>query len=347
MIPTNKRIGYIDALRGFAIFMIVFMHVEHFSLGITYDKSVWGSLGITFFLPVFFFISGFLAKKEIPMSLLKDIWKKTIFLIVPAVLFYVFYYCLCRGESILLLFSKGPRCYWFTFALFYIFVLYYLIQYFGKTLSKPVRVIVLLSVSLFCLCIYVGGTKFYELDFLPVLCISNVCRYLWYFSIGHICSCYSRQFEGFISNDKVKGIAILLFVIVFVLTWKKVLIQNSLVHVLLLDYLLWDLGTFVVIVFFHHHRLLFESDTLFSRLSSFIGKRTLDIYLIHWFFIPDLTNWYQIASGKVDIANSIIELAIVIAISVYIIVLCLLVSSIIRSSSSLGHYLLGTKLRER
>ncbi len=344
---SNKRIGYIDALRGFAIFMIVFMYVEHFSLGITYDKSIWGSIGITFFLPVFFFISGFLAKKEFPVSLFKEIWKKALFLIVPAVLFYVFYYCLCRGESIMLLFSKGPRCYWFTFALFYIFVIYYLIQFLGKALSKPVRAMALLFLSLLCLFIYIGGTKFYKLDFLPILCISNVYRYLWYFTIGHICSSYSRQFEIFISNDKIKGIAILLFVIVFVLTWKKVLIQSSLVHVWLLDYALWDLGTFVVIIFFYHYRSLFWLDTLVSRSSSFVGKRTLDIYLIHWFFIPDLTNWYQIASDKVDLSNSIIELAIVIAISFYIIVLCLLFSSILRSSSSLGHYLLGAKLPEK
>lgn len=342
-----KRIGYIDALRGFAIFMIVFMHVEHFSLGITYDKSVWGSIGITFFLPVFFFISGFLAKKELSASIFKEIWNKAIFLIVPAVLFYVFYYCLCRGESILSLFTKGPRCYWFTFALFYIFVIYYLIHFFCKTLSKPVREIILLSVSLLCLSIYIGGTKFYELDFLPILCISNVCRYLWYFILGHICSCYSRQFESFISNDKVKGIAILLFIIVFVLTWKKTLIQYSLAHVLLLDYVLWDLGTFVVIASFHHNRSFFESDTYVSRLSSFVGKRTLDIYLIHWFFIPDLTKWYQLSSDSVDLSNSIIELAIVITISVFIVVLCLLVSRIIRSSSLLGHYLLGAKLPEK
>ncbi len=104
----NKRIGYLDALRGFAIFMIVFMHVEHFCLGITFDKSIWGSIVITFFLPVFFFISGYLAKKEISTPLHKEIWGKAKLLVIPALLFYSFYYCLCKGESFLLLFSS-PR----------------------------------------------------------------------------------------------------------------------------------------------------------------------------------------------------------------------------------------------
>ena len=341
---NRKRIGYMDALRGFAIFMIVFMHVEHFSLGISYDKSVWGSIGITFFLPVFFFISGYLAKKEMQAPLLREIWKKAVLLVIPAIFFYGFYYSLCRGESILLLFSKGPRCYWFTFALFFIFVFYYIIQFGGKSLSKSTRELVLLFFSFICLLLYIGGTKFYHLDFIPILCISNFCRYLWYFVLGHICHSHSKQFESLISKDTVKGVVILLFVLVFAITWKKSLVHYSLIHVWLQDYVLWDLGTFVVIIFFYHIRLLFESDSFLSQTSNFVGKRTLDIYLIHWFFIPDLTKWYQNISVKVDLTNTIIELAIVTLISVTIILLCLLVSKIIRSSSILGHYLLGAKL---
>lgn len=343
---TNKRIGYIDALRGFAIFMIVFMHVEHFSLGITFDKSIWGSIGITFFLPVFFFISGYLAKKEITTSLLKETWRKFIFLVIPAVLFYVFYYCLCRGENILSLVSKGPRIYWFTFALFYIFVIYYVIQYASRTLSKSVRNVGLLLVSFLFLLIYIGGTKFYKLDILPILCMSNVCRYLWYFTLGQLSSSYSKQFESFISNERVKAIAILLFVVFFSLTWQKPIIQYPLLHVWMLDFALWDLGTLLVIISFYHYRSVFESATPISRMFSFVGKRTLDIYLIHWFFIPDLTIWSQFLSDKVQLSNSIIELVIVLIISVLIIIMCLLVSTIIRISSTLSHYLLGTKLPE-
>ena len=221
--------------------------------------------------------------------------------------------------------SKGPRCYWFTFVLFYIFVFFYIIQFGGKTLSKLTREFVFLFISLICLLLYIGGTKFYHLDIIPILCLSNFCRYLWYFVLGHICRSHSKQFEKFISNDIVKGIAILLFVLVFTITWKKSLIQYSLVHVWMQDYLLWDLGTFVVIMLFYHNRSLFDSQSLYSRLSSFIGKRTLDIYLIHWFFIPDLTKWYQNVSDTVGLANTIIELTLVITISILIMTLCLLV----------------------
>ena len=171
MASTSERIGYIDAMRGFAIIMIVFMHVEHFSFGITYDKSAWGSIIITFFLPTFFFISGFLAKRKKQMgsiSLSKEIWKKAKYLIIPALSFYALYYCVNKEEDFFLLFTKGPRCYWFTVALFYIFTIYYVIQFWAQKLSPTTSEIFLFSISIGGLILYMGGTKFYHLDICPI-----------------------------------------------------------------------------------------------------------------------------------------------------------------------------------
>ena len=62
---NNKRIGYIDALRGFTMLLVVFAHVELFCLDIHMEESLIGSIFITFRMPMFFFISGFIAYKAI------------------------------------------------------------------------------------------------------------------------------------------------------------------------------------------------------------------------------------------------------------------------------------------
>lgn len=56
--PT-KRIEYIDALRGFTMILVVFSHVEMTSLGFE-TPTFLNSMFMSFRMPLFFFISGFI-----------------------------------------------------------------------------------------------------------------------------------------------------------------------------------------------------------------------------------------------------------------------------------------------
>ena len=67
----SKRIEYVDAMRGFAILLVVFSHIQYFGYGNFIDNvSDWGgnplivrNLIISFMMPLFFFISGFVLYK--------------------------------------------------------------------------------------------------------------------------------------------------------------------------------------------------------------------------------------------------------------------------------------------
>lgn len=60
----KKRIEYIDALRGLLMLLVVFCHVECFGfIDFSYDTP-FGQLISTFRMPLFFFISGFVAYKS-------------------------------------------------------------------------------------------------------------------------------------------------------------------------------------------------------------------------------------------------------------------------------------------
>ena len=59
--PT-KRIEYIDALRGMTMILVVFSHVEMTTFGITAPTFI-NNLFMSFRMPLFFFISGFIGYK--------------------------------------------------------------------------------------------------------------------------------------------------------------------------------------------------------------------------------------------------------------------------------------------
>lgn len=87
MFLIKERLLYIDQMKGVAILFVIIGHVFLFSYG-SGDNSVYNMLTI-FHMPVFFYISGFLAYKSIPT--MKE-WcarlrKKTHSLLFPYVVF--------------------------------------------------------------------------------------------------------------------------------------------------------------------------------------------------------------------------------------------------------------------
>ena len=64
MTKFNKRIQYIDALRGFTMILVVFAHVLLWTFNLGNHETVIGSLFITFRMPMFFFISGYISYKS-------------------------------------------------------------------------------------------------------------------------------------------------------------------------------------------------------------------------------------------------------------------------------------------
>ena len=77
----------------------------------------------------------------------------------------------------------------------------------------------------------------------------------------------------------------------------------------------------------------------------YVGKRTLDIYMIHYFLLPFrldmMGKWFT------DNPNPAIEFFITTAIAAIVIALTMVIGNIIRLSPTLSHYLLGGKKYNR
>ena len=100
-------------------------------------------------------------------------------------------------------------------------------------------------------------------------------------------------------------------------------------------------GLTILFAFFRLHREQFSKNSYLGRSLQCIGRRTLDVYLLHYFFIP-----YQL--GRViSIFNEypmpILEALFSLALALLIIACTLLISNIIRLSPILAHFLFGVK----
>lgn len=82
-----------------------------------------------------------------------------------------------------------------------------------------------------------------------------------------------------------------------------------------------------------------------SRLLQYVGTRTLDIYLLHYFFLPRFLLFYADCLKAFD--SQFVEFWVILAIALIVLGLTLLVSYLIRLSPFLGHYLFGVKYERK
>ena len=72
----------------------------------------------------------------------------------------------------------------------------------------------------------------------------------------------------------------------------------------------------------------------------FIGRRTLDIYLLHYFFVNNSMSWVK----NIGVDSPTLIFVISITTALVIIGICLLVSNFLRTNPLLGKILFGAKL---
>ena len=97
----------------------------------------------------------------------------------------------------------------------------------------------------------------------------------------------------------------------------------------------------VIFAFFFKYQHSFSQDRYFGKVMQYVGKRTLDIYMIHYFLLPFrldiMGKWFT------DNPNPTIEFFVTTAIACMVMALAMVIGNIIRLSPKLSYYLLGGK----
>lgn len=332
----KKRIEYIDALRGFTMILVVYSHVHNFSLKCE-DLFSYNELFVLLRMPLFFFISGFLIEKSnrqwTMVEIVPFIKKKMKIQLIPTFVFMATFCCLYDFNLWDCLFDEYKQGYWFTITLFECFLLHSICKMCPIKIQH--KLYFFISV---CLCIL----QIFKLNFNNIALSIPQIGLLWYFVFFSFGVYIKDKFESFIGFLNSKWYPIIFVSFVMIALWRiKGDFLINLPFQRLQQVILGVMGICIVFKFFFKYQRNFQGGTISGNILQYIGKRTLDVYLLHYLILP--WNLSPLGDFFRNNPNPTIEFAVSITLSILVIALCLLISNIIRTSDFLGRCLFGAK----
>ena len=332
-------------MRGFTMILVVVSHV----LGSYHCDAInsYTTLFKCFRMPLFFFISGWvLYKKDViwDCPFLKSFLKKKFLVqIIPTAIF-MSVVLLRRSEITWKSFDYFKSGYWFTIALFEYFVIYSFFRATSRLIQKNryEDQIVLLSgllIYLLYYCLLVSdedtSTKAKIINYIG---IQQWCYYI-FFCIGTLVKKYYNSFVELSDQHFIITIVLILFFCISIFFNQLSIPLWNTIKFLTLG----TTGIFIVLTFFRRNEANFKNDHKIGFGLQYIGRRTLDIYLLHYFFLPgDLSSLGAFLERN---GSPVVEFVISLLLASITISICLVVSNVLRMSPFLATYLFGANVK--
>lgn len=335
----KKRIGYIDALRGFTIILVVLQHIVSMYFRPNELNPLYLCLQQVR-MPLFFFVSGLVFYKVQRTWNLKEcilFFKKktTVQIISPAIfmLLYFLYLDINIADGIL---NKSKYGYWFTYTLFTYFIFYITTQ---KTalhfrINGYSNDILMLSIG-FIVCFISLHSAGWDKSISGLLGAEKW-KYYIFFILGTLAK---KEFGSFTENLD-KRLSIPICIIIFA-TINIILndTQSATARIVLQT----TCGIFGILILFSIFkkldRYLTEKKTI-GRTLQFIGRRTLDIYLIHFFFVYSPIG---AAMREPQFTDTTAKILYILFNTMLVVSLSLATGAILRINNRVAHLLFGAK----
>lgn len=339
----TERLRVFDALRGFSMILVVFAHIMYY-FGVGSSTTITGEIFITFRMPLFFFVSGFFAYRAYSYwttALYKRVFcQKIKAQIICSIIFYALLK-FTQNENPLGWTEKGFQGYWFTIVLFQMFTIYALTNIIAHTFRRNISIPITIAIAVVTMALV-------PLDVLDSSLIStildtpNLCYFFQFFALGIIVRHYEHRFINLISNNAVKAVLITGFVICLCISHTNLPMERGYIFRQLLPLITSYLGLLMVISLFNSADTFLNKSNFISNSLCFTGRRTLDIYMLHYFFLPSLP-----VLGAWLAPNSMITFQLIVGLGLATIItaICLLISNCLRSSSVLSDWLFGVRQR--
>ena len=340
---TSKRIEYIDALRGFTMILVVVQHVASFYFDVTVESVSVHHYLQQIRMPLFFFISGFVFFKNDEYwnigNATRFIKKKFIVQIISPTLFMLLYVIYRDAAIEDALFSRYKYSYWFTYTLFQYFIFYLIAQQVIGIfkMKSPASDGIQLLFTLF-VCLLSTDAVYNRLPWnsnVNELLGTATWRHFIFFIAGVFARRYFRTVEKILDKTAIVPLCIVVYIVMNMFDNRSDTLTRILFYVTV-----GMCGVITVFATFRRYRKTVSGRNRFGQIMQFIGRRTLDIYLIHGFFmITPILGFIPDVSG----INSIAEFFLSFIISLIIVAASLGVSSIIRLSPTAARFLFGAK----
>lgn len=331
---AKQRIEYIDAMRGFTMILVVYAHVCYFCM----DGPLMGYNRIfyLFRLPCFFMISGWLFEPVAKRPFKEVVCHKAMVQLLPT---FIFLLLLAPPPEFFHQLGTLKGGYWFTFVLFEFFVIYLLIARIDK-LWQPVVALIIALVAFCCAKYYntihissIGAQK-YVVDILGFMSVT-LWRFFLFFYIG---TWMRRYFDAFVRWTNKRWVLLAITITFFLIASTSH--RDNLWFEVFRFFMGGITGMWMVFTCFRLSAPWLERYHL-SKPLQYVGTRTLDIYLLHYFFLPRFLIQYADYLKAYD--SQFVEFIVILAIALIVLAITLLTSYIIRLSPFLGHYLFGVK----
>lgn len=357
MAPTPKkvRLEWLDALRGFTMIMVVANHVCNFTFILPYQYSSSMHFLILFRMPLFFFVSGFLAYKAHLTWNLNTLWellvKKFKVQTIPTIVFFLLGAVILGdhfGKTAMQWLSVPTKGgYWFTITLLYMFIIYYVFCYFeSKIRWKTCIPILLLFVVALCFYETCYQPKYFAWamghrgprnEFVRYASLEQLFMYFPFFLYGNIVRRYWERTQRMM-DSKWLFPCLILIAIFSALDSQKWHVMRGAWAILPLTMARFSLLT-IVFMYFRHYQQYLTRFTVIGSTLQYIGRRTLDIYLIHLLFLPNLPTIG--AFFKTYRHNFIMDTTLSVIIALIVIGFCCITSNILRISPFFKKWLFG------
>jgi fucose 4-O-acetylase-like acetyltransferase len=358
IIAKKPRLEWLDALRGFTMILVVANHVAVMGFDEEWKHSSAIPFLVLFRMPLFFFVSGFLAYKASQIWNLRNLGslvsKKLRVQIIPTLAFFLLVTAIFNKDiwsAVVTSFhSAGKGGYWFTIALLYMFIIYYLFAYLESKLKWkswiPITLLFIVS-----LCFYetnylpryfswAAGYRGAKTDlyyFLQDTTLVQVLLYFPFFLYGNIVHRYWDKAQRVMDSKWFFPIVIIVVILATLdaLKWHNLRMEWGVVPLTISRFGLLT----ITFMYFRNYKQYFTQLSPIGASLQYIGRRTLDIYLIHYLFIPDIPTIGAFIKSYPH--NFVVDVVLSVILGLAIIGFSIITSNILRISPFFKKWLFG------
>ena len=353
--PKKVRLEWLDALRGFTMILVVANHVGAEAFEIPRGVSTSLQFLVLFRMPLFFFVSGFLAYKASQVWNLATfgqlVGKKLRVQIIPTVVFFLLSAMILSKDmwatipKWLHIPTKGG--FWFTLVLLYMFLIYYVFAYIESKLKVkswiPITLLFIVSLVCYETCYlpkyfsWAFGWRGHPNDFMNDTSLIQVFQYFPFFIYGNIVHRYWGQAQKVMDSNWFYPIivVVVIFAAMDTLKWHTLRMAWAIIPLTLARFILLTM----VVMYFRNYQQYFTKFSVIGASLQYIGRRTLDIYLIHYLFLPDLPTIGAFFDKYRH--NFVLDTLSTVVIALLVIGFCIITSNILRVSPFFRKWLFG------
>lgn len=308
----KQRIQELDYMKGSAIILVIMGHVVQFSL-LMQDTNIVGLIGI-FHMPIFFTVSGYLSYKCFSTNVcvseyIKKLAKRSRILLIPLIIWSLVSNLMPYNvsPSISVIYRGG---YWFFYSLWWCDIINTVLSYISNRFKSTLKFDLLLYAIVYAI-ILVGRVTNIELGgFLPT---TSLQYYFPFFIIGLL----MKKYEA-IQNIFLNKYSYAVGLLIVLIGWYFRGLQS---------YPLFALAALGAVIVAWMSCKEINPDKKIAKALGIVGRNTLPIYAIHYFFIAELPiAWHNFVNVPMGF---FFQFVIALCYSLIVVLLCLVIDRII------------------